>query len=72
MRRELTPQLAAQRLEVLRALHVTERDEDARQRLERERPVCVEPFERAVARRLEELRALCNLAAHLHRGRLRP
>jgi hypothetical protein len=42
--------------------------DEARARLERERPEPDEPFERGVARRLDELRALCELARHL-RGR---
>jgi len=67
MKLELDPRLVAERLSRLRALYVPERIEDARRRLERERPRIDEPFETAVARRLAELRALDELARHLHR-----
>jgi hypothetical protein len=58
-----------QRLARLRALYVPERDEDARRRLAQERPSSAESFATAVARRLEKLHALRELANHLHRGR---
>jgi hypothetical protein len=41
-------------------------EEEARERMTPP-PAVDEPFERAVARRLEELRALCELTRHLHR-----
>jgi hypothetical protein len=62
------PPGVAARLQALRRLYVAERDVDARARLERERPGSRRPFEAAVAARLRELRALCELAAHLHRA----
>ena len=57
----------AERLQALRGLYVAERDDEARRRLARERPRRSQPFEVAVAGRLRELRALCELAEHLHR-----
>jgi hypothetical protein len=57
----------AERLERLRALYVPERDSVVRQRLAAERPARVEPFAAAVARRLDELRALSDLASYLGR-----
>ena len=68
MSREPPPGVAA-RLARLRALYVPETDTAARSRLARERPRVTEPFEAAVARRLGELRALSELANHLHRAR---
>jgi hypothetical protein len=56
------------RLAELRRLYSPERLEDARQRLAAERPRRSEPFEVAVARSLEELRALCELTKYLHRA----
>jgi hypothetical protein len=56
----------AARLAELRARYVPERLEDAVRRLARERPSVREPFERRAARALGELRALCELARHLH------
>jgi len=61
------PPGVAERLERLRSLCVPERDLAARQRLAADRPAAVEPFATAVARRLRELRALCDLATHLGR-----
>jgi hypothetical protein len=69
MRRDLRANEVAARLAKLRAAYVPERDEQARRRLECERPTRFEPFERAVARRLAELRDLCELAEYLHRAR---
>ena len=60
----------ADRLRVLRSLYVPERDEEARRRLARERPRIWESFDVAAAGRLRELRALCDLANHLHRARV--
>jgi hypothetical protein len=59
------PPGVAERLEELRRLCVPERDSDARLRLATPRPPSAEPFPTAVARRLAELRALCELASHL-------
>ena len=55
------------RLARLRTLCLAESDADARRRLARERPSSRESFATAAVRRLEELRALCDLANHLHR-----
>lgn len=63
------PAGVAERLDELRALYVAERDVDARRRLAAETPRPSEPFAKAVARRLAELRALEDLAGHLHRRR---
>ncbi len=62
------PAGVAERLERLRALYVPERDAEARQRLAHEARVFAPPFAVAVARRLEELRALSDLTTYLHRG----
>jgi hypothetical protein len=63
------PPGVSERLAALRALHVPERDGEARARLMRDRPPPSPPrFEVAVAARLRELRALCDLARHLHRA----
>jgi hypothetical protein len=59
---ELRPEDVSARLAELRALHVPESIEQARLRLERERPQVEEPFERAVARRLREV---CELVRHV-------
>jgi hypothetical protein len=53
----------------LREVARLERDDEARARLARERPRRDEAFEQAVARRLRELRALCEVARHLHQAR---
>lgn len=58
-----------QRLRALRELYVAERDVDARARLARERPPERRSFAELVAERLRELRALQELAAHLHGAR---
>ena len=62
---ELKPEDVAARLAVLRALYVPESIEEARLRLERERPAPDESFDQAVARRLRELRAICDLVRHV-------
>jgi len=64
---ELRPADVAARLMRLRSLCVPESVEEARLRLEAERPQPAggEPFEQAVARRLRELRALCDLVRHV-------
>jgi hypothetical protein len=69
MRRELDPEQVAARLEELRACYVPETLEEGRLRLARERPRSIEPLEKLVERRLGELRALDELARHLHRER---
>jgi hypothetical protein len=61
--------MSRERLEALRALARIETDGEARARLARERPQRRESFEHAVARRLGELRALDELARHVHRRR---
>jgi hypothetical protein len=67
MRRELDPQAVARRLDALRALYVPETVDEARDRLERERPPNTESFAEAVERRLGELRALDELTRHVQR-----
>jgi hypothetical protein len=69
MRRELDPEQVAARLDELRARYVPETLEAARLRLARERPQSMESFEQRVERCLGELRALDELARHLHRSR---
>ena len=71
MSRELEPAAVARRLAELRALYVPETLDDGRRRLARERPRRVETLEETAARGLAELRALCDLTAHLHRARPR-
>jgi len=61
------PSGVAERLERLRVLYVPERDTEARQRLADRPRAANAPFTTAVARRLAELRALCDLASHLGR-----
>lgn len=63
------PAGVAERMAHLRAIDVPESDGEARRRLESEARASVEPFAVAVARRLEELRALSHLSSYLHRGR---
>jgi hypothetical protein len=66
--REPPPGVAA-RMAVLRVTYVPETVAAAAERLARERPPAKnQPFEVAVALRLEELRSLLELAAHLHRA----
>jgi len=61
------PSGVAERLERLRAQCVPERVAEARRRLA-DRPRTTDaPFSDVVARRLAELRALCDLASHLRR-----
>ena len=69
MRRELDPGQVAARLEELRARYVPETVEEGRLRLARERQQRTESFEQRVERCLGELRALDELARHLHRER---
>jgi hypothetical protein len=61
------PSGVAERLERLRILYVPERDAEARQRFDNRPRAANAPFAPAVARRLAELRALCDLASHLGR-----
>jgi hypothetical protein len=63
------PGLVAQRLAELRQLYVAETIDEARLRLARERPRDRADFALSVARALEELRALCELARYLHDAR---
>jgi hypothetical protein len=59
----------AERLEGPRTTYVQESAPDARRCLSGEPDAAAEAFAAGVARRLEELRALCELANHLHRQR---
>jgi hypothetical protein len=68
--RRALPAGLAVRLRALRSLYVAERDDEARRRLARERPRRVASFDVEVAGRLRELRALSDLADHLHRARI--
>jgi len=61
-----------QRLDQLRVLAVLESDSQARARLAAERPPPPPLTAAVVAARLHELRALCELTAHLHRARPAP
>jgi hypothetical protein len=67
MTSSLDPRVVARRLAGLRLQYVPESLEDARARLERERPIRSASFADTVQRRLAELRALCELATHLQR-----
>jgi hypothetical protein len=58
---ELSPAAVQRRLERLRELYVPEELEAARRRLDGEQSASRETFNEAAARRLEELRALCEL-----------
>ena len=69
MTRELRADDVAARLAVVRAGYVPETVEEGRQRLARERPRPAEPLAVTAARGLDELRALCELARHLHQVR---
>ena len=62
------PPGVAARLTALRDLYAPEPVAEAKERLARERPKPRQPFEVAIARRLLELRALLDLAGHLHRA----
>ncbi len=68
MKSDLSPEVVAARLAALRGLYVPETLEEGRARVAHQ-PV-EEPFERSVARRLAELRALCELTSHLQRAGL--
>lgn len=67
MRSDLSPGAVARRLADLRRSYEPETLESARPRLEAKRPA--ETFDEAAARRLEELRALCELTERLHARR---
>ena len=71
MSREPEPAAVARRLAELRRCYVPERVEDGVRRLARERPRRAETLAQTAARGLAELRALCELADHLHRARPR-
>jgi len=66
------PPGVAQRLIALRHLYVPETAAEASARLHAEKPPITEPFEVGVDRRLRELRALCELANHLHKAKFGP
>ncbi len=68
MSRELDPAAVAERLAELRALYVPEQLDEGRRRLARERPARIEDLVERATRGLAELRALCDLAGHLHRA----
>jgi hypothetical protein len=67
MTSSLDPRVVARRLAGLRLRYVPESLDDARARLERERPIKSASFAEAAQQRLAELRALCELATHLQR-----
>ena len=67
MRPELDPEQLARRLEALRSIYVPETLDEAHARLAREQPRDATPFDLRVARRLAELRALCELTRALHK-----
>jgi hypothetical protein len=68
MRRELDPNVVARRLASLAAVYVPETVEEGRARLRAE-ALSRDAFATAVARRLEELRALDELGRYLHSSR---
>lgn len=67
----MNPATVATRLAILRDLYVPETIDEARARLARERPPDASTFGERVARNLDELRALDDLARHLRRARAR-
>jgi hypothetical protein len=75
MRSEIDPIVAQRRLEQLAALYVPETIEEGWRRLTADQRLAVEQaerregFEAGAARRLEELRALCELTKVLHAAR---
>ncbi len=71
MRRELDPTAVARRLNELRSRYHPEHVDAGRRRLAHERPARTESLAETAARGLAELRALCDLADHLHRARPR-
>jgi len=62
---DMSAEAVARRLQQLNALYVPETVEEGRLRLDAERPRRQEDFNQAVARRLNELRALCELTRAL-------
>jgi hypothetical protein len=71
MSRDLSPAAVAARLSWLRSAYVPMREEDARARMEHTIRPSSRGFAEGAQRRLAELRALCDLTAHLHAGRVR-
>lgn len=69
---DMSPAAIRRRLERLRELYVAEELDAARRRLDGDRPTPRETFNEAAARRLEELRALCELAQVLRAAPQRP
>ena len=67
MSRSLSSEAVAARLARLRATYVPEHVNDARQRFA-PKAANLQHFARDVALRLKDLRALCELSDHLHRG----
>ena len=67
MARDLDPAVVAARLATLAALYVPETVEEGRARL-RADELAPDAFAAAVARRLDELRALDDLTRYLHAG----
>lgn len=65
MTRELDPAQVTRRLAVLRSLYVPESIDEARERLERERPAVKISLAERVAANLAELRTIYDLAQHL-------
>ena len=61
MTTELDPVAVERRLQDLRERYVPETVDEGRRRLAADRPARAESFDAAVARRLAELRALCEL-----------
>jgi hypothetical protein len=68
MSHDLSPAAVARRLACLRAAYVPETEVEVRRRLAPE-PRSEVPFAEAVASRLAELRALCELTAYLQQAR---
>lgn len=60
------PPGVAERLNALRRLYIAETADEGRARLSQARSRIERPFAVLVAARLQELRALCDLATHLH------
>lgn len=69
MKGDLDPTMVAANLAELRAIYVPEHVAAARFRLDAEYPKQRETFEQRAGRSLRELRALCELAGYLRRGR---
>lgn len=67
---DMSPEAVLARLNELAALYIPETLDEARARLEAERPPARESLAEGARRRLEELRALDELTRVLHRGRV--